>query len=220
MDIKNPFRLAKKVEVVVEDPNTGHRHVYTSRVEDIGQNTLTIAAPYRRGAFLPPWPGRQLNCRIAADNCAYAFTATLLRSVLDPIPLWIISAPADLKKIQLRAYVRLDIVLDVKLELVAEEDGPALATLTRDISAGGLRIVVPKPLLVGTKVKVSLPLPAGTTVEAVGEVIRAIPSDNPNEKHNAAIEFTDIKEKARGEIVKFIFRKEVERRKKELERGG
>lgn len=217
MDLMNLFRLGKKVDVIVQDPDTGHRYTYTSRIEDFGQDSMTIAAPYRRGSFLPPWPGRTFTCRVAADNCAYAFTATLLHYILDPIPLWVISPPVELKKIQMRAYVRLSIILDVKLELVQEEGTPVIATLTRDISAGGMRVVVSKPLGAGTKVIVNLPLSETVTVKASGEVIRYIPSENPHDRHTAAIEFTDIKEKARGEIVKFIFRKQVERRKKELD---
>lgn len=215
----NLFTLTKKIDIIVEDPDTGRRYTYSSRIEDIGEDTMTIAAPYRRGSFLPPWAGRAILGRVAADKCAYIFKSVLLRNINDPIPLWVVSPPADLKKVQMRSYVRLDVVLDVKLEFPGEggKSGPVLATLTRDISAGGLRVAVPKPLNAGGKVKIVLPLPGSATIEAVGEVIRSIPPENLSDKHAAAIEFIDIKERARGEIVKFIFRKEVERRKKERE---
>jgi len=51
----------------------------------------------------------------------------------------------------------------------------------------------------------------------MGEVIRNIPPELPGDRHSAAIEFRDIRERDRGEIVKYIFKKQVERRKKEQE---
>ncbi len=214
------FKLTKKIDVIVEDPETGHRLTYSSRIEDIGEDSMTIAAPYRRGSFLPPWTGRTFSGRIAGDKCAYIFKSALLQYITDPIPLWVIAPPTDVKKVQMRSYVRLDVVLDVKLEFAGEGDGGSshvISTLTRDISAGGTRVVVSKPLVPGKKVKITLSLPEADSVEAVGEVLRNIPPENPGERHTAAIEFIDIKEKNRGKIVKYIFRKQIERRKKERE---
>ncbi|MDT8900174.1 flagellar brake protein [Anaeroselena agilis] len=215
------FHVPQKIDLIVEDPDSKQRLIYSSRIEDIGAASMTIAAPYRRGAYLPPWPGRKLSIRVAADSCAYLFNANLLQTVEDPIPLWIISPPADLKKIQMRSYVRIHDVLDVKLELIEEQDGSlVIATLTKDISAGGLRVALNKPLPPGAKLKITLPLPGVGTIETLGEVIRDIPPEEPGERHAAAIEFKDIKERERGEIVKYIFRKQVERRKKEQELFG
>jgi c-di-GMP-binding flagellar brake protein YcgR len=212
------FHVTQKIDIIVEDPDTRQRQIFSSRIEDIGPSSMTIAAPYRRGFYLPPWPGRKLSVRVAADSCAFLFNTILLRTVEDPIPLWIISPPADLKKIQMRAHVRLHDVLDVKLELLEDTgDNRIIATLTKDISAGGLRVALSKPLAAGTKVKITLPLPGIGTLETMGEVLRDIPPEEPGDRHAAAIEFKDIRERDRGEIVKYIFKKQVERRKKEQE---
>ena len=212
------FNLTQKVDVIVEDPETRQRRVFFSRIEDKGADFLTIAAPYRRGSFLPPEPGREVFARVTADSCAYQFKATLVRCEEDPIPMWVLTPPTDLQKIQMRAYVRLNIVLDANLEILENlSDGQILATLTRDISAGGIRVVMNRPLNQGTKVKVVMPLPGTCTVEATGEVVREIPPELESDRPSAAIEFVEVKEKTRGEIVKFIFKKQVERRKKELQ---
>lgn len=212
------FRVTQKVDIIVDDPESAKRQVYFSRIEDVGRDFIAIAAPYRRGFYLPPYFGRLINARVTSESCAFLFKSKLIRYVTEPIPMWIIEPPTNLKKVQMRSYVRLSIVLDVMLELPdAPEENNTITTLTRDISAGGVRVVVAKPLGAGTKVKVVLPLPGVGTIEAAGEVIRDIYPEVAGDRHAAAIEFTDIKEKTRGEIVKFIFRKQVERRKKELE---
>jgi c-di-GMP-binding flagellar brake protein YcgR len=212
----NVFAPRQKIDIIVEDPGTGRRHIFYSRIEDIGRRSMTIAAPYRRGFYLPPSAGREMGVRIAADTCAYLYKATLLSHNVDPVPVWVITPPADVKKIQMRSHVRIRAVLDVTLELV-EEKGGVIATLTRDISAGGLKVALLRPLVAGTRVKVIINLPGMGVVEALGEVIRDIPPEEPGERRTAAVKFTDIRERDRGEIVKFIFKKQVERRKKELE---
>ncbi len=213
----NAFEPRQKLDIIVEDPGTGRRHIFYSRIEDIGRHSMTIAAPYRRGFYLPPSAGREMGVRAAADTCAYLYKATLLSHNADPVPVWVITPPADVKKIQLRSHVRIRVVLDATLELVGEENGGVIATLTRDISAGGLKVALIRPLVAGTRVKVTVNLPGTGAVEALGEVIRDIPPEAPGDKRTAAIKFTAIRERDRGEIVKFIFKKQVERRKKELE---
>lgn len=215
------FSLTQKVDIIVDEPDKKHRRIYYSRIEDIGEDSLTIAAPYRRGMYLPPSPRRSLTARVTAGNCAYLFKSGLIRYITEPIPMWIITRPTEITKVQMRNFVRLDIVLDIHLELIEEKpaaENPVIATLTRDISAGGLRAVFTRPVIAGTKVKITLPLPDDAAViEAAGEIVRVIPPDAVGDKQTVAIEFTNISEKTRGQIVKYIFRKQVERRKKEKE---
>lgn len=217
MDI---FSLTQKVDVLVDDPENNQRRIYFSRIEDISKDSLTIGAPYRRGFYLPPWPGRAISARVTANNSAYLFKAKLVRYVTEPIPLWVLSWPSEISKLQMRSFVRLDIVLDIKLEILDDtllEENRLITTLTRDISAGGLRVVFPRSAAPETKVKITLTLPGEAVIETTGQIIRVIPPEVAADRQTAAIEFTDIPEKMRGHIVKFIFRKQVERRKKEKE---
>lgn len=217
----NIFSLTQKVDVIVEDPETNQRRIYFSRIEDMTEEeSLTISAPFRRGFYLPPWQNRAVSARVTANNCAYLFKSTLIRYVTEPIPLWILAWPSEISKLQMRSFVRLDIVLDIKLEILDDhllEENRIVNTLTRDISAGGLRAVFSRNIPPETKVKITLPLPDGAVVEASGQIIRIIPPEVPGDRQTAAIEFTEINERVRGQIVKFIFRKQVERRRKEKE---
>lgn len=214
------FSLTQKVDVIVDDPENDQRRIYFSRVEDISDDTITIAAPFRRGFYLPPWPGRMISARVTANNSAYLFKARLLHHVTEPIPLWVLSRPSEISKLQMRSFVRLDIVLDIKLEILddnLDEESRIVNTLTRDISAGGLRAVFTRPIAPETKVKITLPLPDEAVIEGTGQITRVITPETSGDRQTIAIEFTEISEKMRGYIVKFIFRKQVERRKKEKE---
>jgi c-di-GMP-binding flagellar brake protein YcgR len=210
------FHVTQKIDIIVEGSGKA-RQIYFSRIEDLGTDTITIAAPYRKGRFLPPWTGRKFSVRVPAEGCAYLFESTLLRTVSDPIALWVIAPPVNIKKVQVRAYVRLPDVLDVTLELLGKEEseGDVITTLTKDISGGGIKVVLNNPLPAGTKLRVILPLPGVGTVVTMGEVVRGIPPEQSGDRPAAAIEFRDIRERDRGNIVKYIFKKQIERRKKE-----
>ena len=213
MDI---FRVTQKMEVIEYSSETQERHIFFSRVEDVGQNSIFISPPYRKGIYLPLYIGRTINARVVSEQCAYLFEASLLGSHSDQLPLWEISLPTNIRRIQMRDHVRLDTVLDLTLELTGEAyEGKTIATLTKDISAGGLQAVVPEPLAPDIKVKVTLSLAPGITAEAEGEIIRVMLPDSPRDVFAAAIKFTQIDEKTRSQIIKYIFKKQTERRKKE-----
>ena len=217
MNQDNIFIPMQKVSILMDESATGQKKIlFQSRIEDIDDKYMTIAAPYRQKFFLPPHIGSMYTGRIAAQGCAYVFTVELLEYIDQPIQLWRTTFPSDIKRVQLRNFVRIDIILDVILEPVLKEShsGP-IVTVTKDISASGIRVLMASPLPEKTILNISLPLEGGTIVHAVGQVMRIIPPEEEYHKYEMAISFTQIDEKIRGQIIKYIFRKQIERKKKE-----
>ncbi len=66
----------------------------------------------------------------------------------------------------------------------------------RDLSAGGVSVVVDDPLAVGTRVEVYFELPTGVPVEAVAEVVRAA-------GRRVALRFVELDRRARTALVAF-----------------
>ena len=67
-----------------------------------------------------------------------------------------------------------------------------IETLTKDVSAGGLRIMMNKPIPVGTKLNIFLSLSEDEKLEAEGEVVRIIPPEEEHDKYEVAIRYSDI----------------------------
>jgi c-di-GMP-binding flagellar brake protein YcgR len=221
VEARNILHLMQKIEVFDDYPEIGHRRIYRSRIEDIGDNYVTIAAPFAGGYFLPPRHNRTFTGCVAGNGCSYHFKMSLLSYTNDPVPLWRVTFPAEIKRVQMRSFVRLDITMHISVELAGPDGQPrVIDTLTKDISAGGLRLVMVKPPTVGEKVKLTLPLDDDVVVAADGKVIRVVPPGEDFHKYEVIIEFVKIAEKIRGQIVKFIFKKQIERRKKETEMFG
>lgn len=215
MDI---FRVTQKIEVIEDDKKNGERQLYFSRIEDISAESLFITPPFRKGFYLPPRRGRRIVARLPADTCSYLFETVLLAYHSSPLPLWEISLPDTIKRIQMREYVRLDIALEIKIELEdASCPGQSIVTLSKDISAGGVQVMLPKPLPVKTKLNMTVSLSAQDQFQAEGEIVRIIPPEQDDDRTCAGIKFSKIDEKTRRQIVKFIFQEQVERRKKEKE---
>jgi len=217
MDI---LHIAQKVDVIEDNPKTQERNIYFSRIEDIGATSIFISPPYRKGFYLPPKMGRVITARVAADNCAYLFKATFLSPSVTSIPVWEISLPTDIKKIQMREFVRFNIILDIKIELLDEpHKDKIIMALSKDISAGGVQVVLKEPLPEHSKVKVTMPLGTQAVVEVQGKIVRVLLPETANDRCCAGIMFTDIAEKMRNQIIKYIFSKQAERRQKEKGRA-
>ena len=93
-----------------------NEHAYhATRVEDIRADGLILAMPMRKSVpvFLPE--GELFEGKVIKDGVLYAFQARLLARALTPLPVWRISEPENIKKIQLRSFVRLDVGLKVML---------------------------------------------------------------------------------------------------------
>jgi len=217
IDMKKIFFPTQKVDVLIDDAATGKKRVFNSRIEDIQENRLIIAAPYSQGYFLPPHSGREIHARVTSNDCAFLFMVKLRSYVHDPVALWTISWPTDVERVQMRSYVRFEVLLDVRLMIIDEDNAKPISTITKDISAGGLRVMMGTPLPVGTQLDIAFNLDEENVVEAKGEVVRIIRPKADHDKYAVAIRYSQIDEKVRGKVIKFIFKKQIERRKKLLE---
>jgi c-di-GMP-binding flagellar brake protein YcgR len=216
-DMRKIFFPAQKVDILIDDFETGKKRIYNSRIEDVQENGLVIAAPYSQGYFLPPRPGRDMHARVTANGCAYLFVVKLQKYVHAPIELWTIAWPTDVERVQLRSYVRFDVNLDVHLTFAHEDHQQPYVTITKDISAGGLGVMMASPPPAGTQMDIVLYLEEDNAVEAQGEIIRVIPPDEEHEKSSVAIRYVQMDEKDRVRVIRFIFKKQIERRKKHQE---
>lgn len=115
---KELLHVTQKLDVIEEDPDSLQKDVFFSRIEDIGENTILITPPFRKGFYLPPRIGRIIAARMVSDKVPYLFEATLLRYISEQIPMWEITKPLNFKKMQMREDVRLDIGLKVTLEIL------------------------------------------------------------------------------------------------------
>ena len=79
---------------------------------------------------------------------------------------------------------------------------------SKNISGGGLCLIVDNTIKLGDKIKINILLPAGKIVEAKGKVVWVesieMIGDKQDARPEAGIEFFDISDEVREEIMKFV----------------
>ncbi len=108
-----------------------------------------------------------------------------------------------------RKFPRLAIDVNVSWKKVDNESAVA-QDVTKNISEGGVCMMVYEPLRKGDAIELDFELPTSKVIHARGRVAWTdefeIIGDKVREKYDVGVEFTDISEIDREEIKKFVFR--------------
>jgi len=177
---------------------------------------MHIAMPMNKSVPVIPRPGTKFYGRALAQGTIWQFTCIFVDKNMVPVPIWICELPFALIKVQLRSFVRLPAALPLKFKILSDSGDPvSIGTTTRDISGGGLQLITKKDLPVGTILHLWLDLPEFGPVATKATIVR---SDQPPDTNIywVATKFTEIVEKDREKIIKFIFKKQSELRQKGL----
>lgn len=97
--------------------------------------------------------------------------------------------------VEKRKFIRLKTPVKIVYTLIKKQKKQkAISSVTRDISAGGLRIVAKEPLRSGELIELEMFIPyLEESIKAVGEVVWCSGSrEHPSETHEAGIRFRDI----------------------------
>lgn len=153
---------------------------------------------------------------VLKDNGRYQFKSVYKAKKIRPIPIWIATLPVDIKRVQLRSFVRLAVNLPLSLKILAEdiENEVVQNVVTHDISGGGLSILSNTPIPIDTKVELAINLGEQVNICSSGIVVRLEKRPSDLEFYLISIKFLDLIERERSKIIKFIFKKQVERKSK------
>jgi len=155
--------------------------------------------------------------RTVINHTAFEFTSSLLNRQIKPLPVWTVALPYNIKKIQQRAFVRIDVAILVQIRVInADEmiDDTIINASTKDISGGGVQIITGHKWTIGTKLLVTIHYPQIGALTLKCEVVRVVQPQYERAMFWVGIRFLEITEKDRGNIIKFIFKKQLEQRRK------
>jgi len=196
---------------------------YGSRIEEIAADELVIAMPMSKGYPVMLAQGQSFTGQLIIDGIVYQFISKLLRKNIHPIPVWVVSLPVELKKVQLRSFVRTSAMIPVQFKLILpltnndpeiSADNPTFNVQTKDISGGGLQLVTRQPFEIGAKGQLVIDIPEGGIIMAIGEVVRVEQPQQENPVFWVGIKFLEVQERDRSKLIKYIFKKQLEQRQK------
>lgn len=194
---------------------------YMSRLEDENEDTLFFAAPVAKSALVPLRVGQLVQVYYVSDQpsgpAVYEFEARVKGLRQEPVPLVLLPVPDSVNRKQQRAFVRVKCDLPVRFRPADQEKHHCAYRHGRclDLSGGGLVLSASDPELVpGSTWGVELVLPEGT-VAAKAKVVRLIPRKD-NSGYNAAMRFVVLGESGRDRIMRYVFARQLELRRRQL----
>jgi len=176
---------------------------------------LTLAMPMSKGHPVIPPTGELFKGKIVSEGIAYQFDSCYLDKRHSPLPVWITSLPFNIDKIQQRNHVRVDISLKAILTYNEQtEENIEIVTTTKDLSGGGALVVTKAPLPLGKEVSLVIAIPECGDMALVGDIIRVDQPKPDQPIYWIGVKFKNISAKEQNSIIKYVFKVQLERRKK------
>lgn len=200
--LKSLLTAGDRLELCMDGENRASMTMETSFETLIDDHTLVIQAT----AYAAP-NGLQSNSPIkltASKNSAgiLKMRGTIIRSSqTGNVTTLVVELAPDIQQTQRRQDYRLPILRDVRLGNGGEGyyDG-----LIQNISAGGIRCILPTRMRAGTKINLKLELNQ-ECFDLGGEVLESIEINEEAQRFILRIRFIDISEKIRSRLTSHIF---------------
>jgi c-di-GMP-binding flagellar brake protein YcgR len=202
------LKVGQPVEVSILTDTEDNK--YTSRIEDFDSKNLILAMPMVKGYPIIPMIGSVINVRLVLDQSSYRFTSVYLNKKATPIPVWVLAIPKEVEKVQLREFVRVETMLPLKVQVEDAEHNllPPIPCSIRDVSGGGIQLVMKQFVPPGTRVYVDAEIPDVGALQTYCEVVRSIEVKGPEKIFWSGTKFVDLSEVMRTKLIKFIFKRQ------------
>ncbi|WP_432400529.1 flagellar brake protein [Wukongibacter sp. M2B1] len=215
--ISKLLKLGENIEIEI-DNGESFLKMKSTIISVINDNRISIAMPIYKGKIYPIATEEKIDIVFNKMNKGkFYFTGEVVsRMEKDNIKILLVKKISDIKHFQRRDFFRLNIVLNMDLEVI--ENGSPIKTISaisKDISGGGIRVITKEKLSKHTVVKCIIKLD-NDVVEPFGKVIRCAPQADSIIKYDVGICFTTIDESIRSKIISFIFKNQRKLRKKGL----
>lgn len=228
MEVKSPgfFEVGKTINVgtllkvssrLVYKGREGReaQKVFSSRIEDISDSTVTVAAPLLHGDVIPFRPGMGVVIGTPGEDALYGFYTKILSVKKDAgVSMLVLSRPKAPQRVQRRKYVRAGSSVLKSARILNTHEVHALHTVRhradKNISAGGLLMTSSKALPQNTVLLLEITLPAGD-MKVAGRVVRSI--KNERGEYEVGIQFVGLTEKERARLLHFVQARQIEGRK-------
>ena len=213
MSYKKKLILGLAVELVVSDGE--YEGNYRTRIEEVGERIIAVGAPFDHGEIVPLREGTQVKLTFWDEAAAYSFEGKIMQRIAVPIPMFVLELPDSVDKVQRRNFVRVPAFYPVSFRVVTKEGLSDLQKGTMiDLSGGGLRFLTKERVDNKALLYALIALPNGELKTPV-RVCRAEKIED-SKHYTVSVEFHDIAERERDQIIRCVFDIQRAMRKKGL----
>ena len=213
MSYKKKLLLGLAVELVVLEGE--HEGNYLTRIEEVGERILTVGALFNHGEMVGLREGTKVKLKFWDEAAVYSFEGKIMQKIAVPIPMLVLELPDSVDKVQRRNFVRVPASYPVSFRSVTKEGLSDFHKGTMlDLSGGGLRFLTKEPVENKSLLYVFLTLPKGDLQTPV-RVCRSEKIED-SKHYRVSVEFHDISERERDQIIHCVFDIQRSMRKKGL----
>ena len=198
----------------------GQSENYSTAIEEVRDSSLLVQTPFKQREYVQLRVGTRVMLSVSRRNTPYFFETTVLGGErADGKEFTILKRPPDTAGIPLRQSVRVPVTINDAQFWVEGDDGkfgPTIRGQILDVSAGGLLCMSPeglpeqRPVLV----KFTMSKQAGAllvSLKVLHDYERV--SDVGVKRHRSHCQFTDLADRERDRLIKFVFQREGELRR-------
>lgn len=192
---------------------------FSSRIEDLSDDKLVLGMPMLKGYPIIPTIGSTFEAKLVTEFSAYKFVSVYKGKKMDPFPVWVASIPKVVEKFQQREFVRIKTTIPVLVRLRDEESEkllPPVNTYIRDISGGGVRLIMNHSLPEKSIIHLEFDVPEIETIKVYAEVIRSVQPVGTEDIFWIGAKFLSLPNLIRSKLIRFIFKKQREMLKGKL----
>lgn len=179
--------------------------MYKTVIQDVLKDGFLISIPVNQGEYLMLNQHEEVELYNYVDDLSlYKLTCNIVGKVVDNnIPLYKVSLPKDVKKIQRRNYVRVNMLHPIKYIKEEAKDSEMLPALLLDLSGGGMRIKLKEELYTGDFISAKLNSDE-LVITAKGKVVRKEKSNDG--RFIYGISFWQLDNISRENIIRNVFK--------------
>jgi c-di-GMP-binding flagellar brake protein YcgR len=217
--LKENLKVRQRVQLdILEGEYKGN---YYSRIEDLlGDETIVVASPpVADGSAALVNVGEKINMFYWDSMAQYAFEARVIATANGRVPTITLEKRSEIQRMQRRSYFRIQARIRIVFNIESDGDGSTepqhYEGQTLNISGGGMLLSTNINLDIGDNLPLKLYLSEQEYIASTGRVER-IEHLGAKGLYRAGIVFVMISENDRDKIIAFVFKKEIELRRKGL----
>ena len=213
------LKIGQLVHIEITD-NQGNSLRYPSRIENINNDKITLASPMKNRVPIYVRIGAQVSIWFWDNVAIYTFNSVAIGNDNEGVALFTINSPDIIERVQNRDFVRVQTNIEVTVRITTRDDEERVVNCkTRDLSGGGMMLVLTKHLHIKKNADVYLEFELdGERIQSMGLIVWndwELDSEGI-ERNILGVKFTTVTESNRKNIVKYVYKKQIELRRKGL----
>ena len=219
LNIQKLLKIGQLVHIEITDYR-GSTQRYPSRIENISNEKITLASPMKNRIPIYVNIGSEVSIWFWDSVAIYTFNSVSISNDNEGVALFTINSPEKIERVQNRDYVRVQTNIDVAVRSTTRDDEEILVNCkTRDLSGGGMMLVLTKHLHLKKDPEVYLEFELdGERIQSMGLIVWndwELDSEGI-ERNILGVKFTTVTESNRQNIVRYVYKKQIELRRKGL----